>query len=88
MPQNTHIELGRAEVERLHEPAKKGRGLRELSQEKAEELSANLAWLPNVRSSAALPERCRAAGKTTETVARRVGFASAASALGRFALAL
>jgi len=62
MPQNTHVELGRAEAERLHEPAKKATDA-QLIREKAEELSANLAWLPNERSSAAFPERCRALEK-------------------------
>ena len=61
MPQNTHIELGTAEAERLPEPAKKAADMPRIRKQ-AEELAANLAWLPNVPSSAIFPERCKALG--------------------------
>ena len=61
MPQNTHMEVGRAEAEQLDEPRKDSADVRIL-QERAQSLELNLAWLPNVPSSGVFPQRCRKLG--------------------------
>src|SRR5262245_13961861 len=61
MPQNTHIELSRAEAERLQQAAKQADDLR-MVESKAEELATTLAWLPNEPSSTVFPDRSKVMG--------------------------
>jgi hypothetical protein len=66
MPQNTHIELGRAEAERLEQPLKENADLG-LLQRKAQEI-ANLAWLPNETASSTFSDRCKAMGNALRSL--------------------
>src|SRR5881392_1839380 len=60
MPQNTHLELVNAEIERLAEPVIESASETDVLAERAAELARKIAWLPNTRSSRPFSERCRA----------------------------
>jgi cyclic beta-1,2-glucan synthetase len=60
MPQNAHLESITAEAERLPRPALEAVADVNAVRSQAAELASGLAWLPDVRSSRFLVERCKA----------------------------
>jgi len=67
MPQNTHLELSRADAERLREPEKQLLDLQPVKAQ-AERSERELAWLPQVQSSTTFTTRCRALPQTLKPV--------------------
>ena len=59
MPQDTHLEIVNAEIERLPEPVLDSVSETDALAARAAELARKIAWLPNTRSSRPFSERCR-----------------------------
>src|SRR2546430_4741987 len=59
MPQDTHLEIVNAEIERLPEPVLDSVSETDALTARAAELARKIAWLPNTRSSRPSSERCR-----------------------------
>jgi hypothetical protein len=77
MPQNTHLELGTSEAERVPAGSPETTPDRELLRAHAAELARGLAWLPDTHSSDVLYERSHALKPQLRRIFRAVSDFSA-----------